>query len=112
MSTPTAADYRDARERHLAATGAMVPLTVTLGGIDYPASGSISPEGFAIGPGGAMEIAQQASFHLAKADHPARPTRGAMLEVGGLRFTVDLIGGDNGYDRHWSLRCSRAPGGE
>lgn len=110
--TPSRADYADARLRHLAATGEMVPVVITIGGVDYEAAGSVSGEGYAIGPGGAMEIAQQAVFHLAKARHPARPTRGAVVQVGTQRFTVDLIGGDNLYDRHWSLRCSRVPGGE
>lgn len=110
--TPSAADYSAARLRHLTATGAFVPVTITIGGVDYAGSGNISPEGYAIGAGGAMEIAQQAMFFLAKADYPTRPARGLMIEVNDLRFTVDLIGGDNEFDQHWSLRASRAPGGE
>lgn len=90
----------------------MVPCVLTIGGVDYEASGNISPEGFAIGAGGAMEIAQQAMFFLLKSAHAARPTRGAMVECNELRFTVDLIGGDNQFDQHWTLRCSRAPGAE
>lgn len=112
MSTPSQADFQAARLRHQAAIGALQPVTLTLGGADYKAAGNISGEGYQIGAGGAMEIAQQAVFYLAKAVHPARPTRGAMVEANGLRFTVDLIGGDNPVDEHWSLRCSRAPGGE
>ena len=101
----------DLRKRHLAATYAWKPGTLIYDDVEYCAATDIDLEGFGLtADGSAAEVNQRLVAHIAKADMESRPTRGAFVQVNGLGFVVESVGGDNEHDEHWEIACRRTPG--
>lgn len=86
---------------------ALTPLSVTIGGVVYAASGSVAEERFERLELGGSVLARECHFTVAKVVLPVPPAIGDLVEILGLPFEVVKVGGLDPYDPNWSFRVER-----
>jgi hypothetical protein len=108
MNPPRSA-YDAARARTLRADMALRPGVVTYDGADYCCAVSVEGEGYDLTDMG-QRSTQRISVSFSKCDLRERPRRGAVLVYAGMRWEVELVGGDSEGDPQWSVTGLRLPG--
>lgn len=112
MHTNVGDALQAARDASLAAILVRQPASIVIGAQTPEAGASMGGEGFGFGPSGHAEINQLATVVFRKADFTGTPQRGTEILIDGRGFLIDSVAGHLEAERHWLLRCRRAPGAD
>lgn len=112
MHASISAAQQAAKDAALAAIVERHPAAVEIEGELPRAGATMGGEGFGFDQSGHPEINQLATVVIPKAEIDFAPVRGRSIVIDGRGFLIDSLAGHLEADRHWLLRCRRAPGAD
>ena len=109
--TPPPSAHNAARARTLAAARSLRYGIVTYDAIDYCCAVAVEGEGYELTDAGQNKV-QRLRASIEKCLLAERPRTGATVLYEGRAYEIELVGGDNVGDPHWSVTAIRTPGGD